>query len=158
MKNIVLYFISLLFYGTVFSQLSAEQLLNDFNKLNWLEGIWERTNAKPGNTGMEKWVKQSKDVWWGLGISMKGNDTLFAEKLKLVIKDGFIYYVADVPENKQPVYFKMTEITSNGFTCENPEHDFPEKINYHLDGSKLSAVISGKGRSITFTFEKKKPD
>jgi hypothetical protein len=39
-------------------------------------------------------------------------------KFKLVIKDNNIYYVADVPENKQPVDFKLIEISEMAFTCE----------------------------------------
>jgi hypothetical protein len=50
------------------------------------------------------------------------------EMITVLIRDDAIYYVADVPQNQQPVYFKFTEITESGFACENPDHDFPKKI------------------------------
>jgi len=127
----------------------------DFEKLQWLEGNWTRTNAKPGRSGHERWVKTSESEWRGWGVSMSGNDTTFVEKLKLVIRDNTINYVADVPENKGVVYFKFTELTGDRFTCENPEHDFPKKIFYERNGNKLKAVVSGNGKSIEYLFEKK---
>jgi hypothetical protein len=77
------------------------------------------------------------------------------EKLKLVIKDDNIYYVADIAENKEPVYFKLTTITGNSFVCENPQHDFPKMISYQKDGNKIKATISGDGKSFEYLFEKK---
>jgi hypothetical protein len=85
---------------------------------------------------------------------MNGNDTAFVEKLKLVIKDDNIYYVADIVENKQPVYFRFTSLTNDGFVCENPQHDFPKKISYRKDGEKIMATISGDGKSIDYLFER----
>ena len=86
---------------------------------------------------------------------MKGNDTAFVEKTKLVIISNLIYYVADVPGNKEPVYFKLTSINDNEFIVENAAHDFPKKITYTRDGSKLKATISGDGKSIDYFFERK---
>ncbi len=110
--------------------------------------------AKPGRNSNERWIRISGTEWQGFGLSMKGQDTAVLEKLKLIIKDDSIYYVADVPENNQPVYFKLTEISENAYTCENVEHDFPKKIIYQRDGKKLKATISGNGTSIDYWFEK----
>jgi hypothetical protein len=128
--------------------------LSDFNKLSWLTGTWNRTNTKPGRTAHERWEKTGNTEMQGWGVNLKGQDTLFVEKLKLVIKDDHLYYVADVPENKQPVYFKLTEITKESFVCENPDHDFPKKITYLLEGTKLKATISGNGKAIDYWFER----
>jgi hypothetical protein len=86
---------------------------------------------------------------------MKGNDTAFVEKTKLIIKDNSIYYVADVPGNEEPVYFKLTAITDQSFTCQNSQHDFPKKIIYIMQGSVLKATISGNGNSIEYLFKRK---
>jgi len=127
----------------------------DFKKLDWLEGTWTRLEMKPGRTGYESWQKISTTEWNGSGVNMQGTDTSFVEKLKLVIKDEVIYYVADIAENKEPVYFKLTTITDNGFVGENPQHDFPKKIAYHNEGNKLKATISGDGKSMDYFFEKR---
>jgi hypothetical protein len=50
----------------------------------------------------------------------------------------------------------LTEITYTGFVCENPGHDFPKKISYHVEGHKLKAQISGDGKSVDYIFERAK--
>lgn len=132
----------------------SQKVTNDFAKLAWLEGSWRRTHVKPGQSGSERWTKISGTQLSGLGLTMKGEDTVAIEKLKLITKDENIFYVADVPENKEPVYFKLTEISETSFTCENPDHDFPKKIVYQKDDKKLKATISGNGKSIDYFFEK----
>ena len=99
---------ALLFSVTLLrGQSTAAPTSSDFKKLSWLEGTWTRTDSKPGRSGHERWVKSSNTEWRGWGVSLSGKDTAYVEKLKLVIKDGFICYVADVPENKQAVYFQV---------------------------------------------------
>jgi hypothetical protein len=126
----------------------------DFEKLRWVEGVWIRTNTKAGRIAHERWMTNGDNELIGFGVTMKGTDTLFFEKMKIVSRKDGIFYVADVPENKAPIDFRITEISINGFTCENPEHDFPKKITYQKDGSKMRANTSGNGKSIDFLFEK----
>lgn len=123
-------------------------------KLSWLEGTWNRTNVKAGHTAHERWVRTNQSGFQGWGVSMNGVDTSFVEKLKIITKDNEVYYVADVPDNKELTYFKVTELTDTGFVCEAPEHDFPKKISYQVSGRKLKATISGNGKSIDYFFEK----
>lgn len=128
----------------------------DFTKLSWLEGTWTRTNVtKPGRSAHERWEKSSEHELRGYGVTLQGQDTIFLEKITVLINDNAIFYVADVPQNQQAVYFKFTEITKSGFVCENPEHDFPKKISYQLEGDKLKAQISGNGKAIDYWFELK---
>ncbi len=152
MKRLI-YFFVFLFFITVSA--GSQQLLASLEKLNWLEGDWIRTNTKPGRSGSEHWQKISATEWQGTGITMKGTDTSFVEKLKLVANDGAIFYVADVTGNNGQVFFKFTRFDENGFTCENPRHDFPKKIDYQRNGNSLKATISGDGKSIEYLFEKK---
>ena len=139
-----------------YSLKSFPQTANDFSKLKWLVGEWRRTNITAGTSGLEKWVINSPVEMQGWGITMKGSDTSFIEKTKLLIKEGHIYYVADVLENKEPIYFKLVNINENKFTCENSLHDFPKKITYTRDGDFLKATISGNAKSIDYFFERKR--
>ena len=147
MKNILV----LLIVGVAFQSTAQTSL----SKLEWLIGSWARTNAKAGRSGVEVWMKTSDQEFVGKGINLRGTDTTYVEKLKLISRNNKIYYVADVPENKEPVLFEMTSQTGTNVVFENPAHDFPKKIAYNLDGSKLKATISGDGKSIDFLFEKK---
>lgn len=145
MKKTTLY----LFVLTI-TQLTFSQSINDFK---WMEGNWKRHNAKPGTSAFEVW-KKTKAGYEGLGVSMKGTDTTFVEKLKIVKKDGNIYYVADVSANAEPTYFKITSVSEGGFVSENPEHDFPKKIEYILEGTRMTAIISAGEKKMGFVFEK----
>lgn len=148
-------FLTILTVFTVNSFCQSQKVADDFKKLEWLSGVWVRTNAPPNRIGNERWVKISTIEWQGFGLTMKGQDTVSVEKLKMVIKDDAIYYVAEVPENKQPVYFKLTEISENRFVVENPEHDFPKKIIYQKDGDKLRATIADNTKSVDYFFQRK---
>ncbi|TRW27094.1 hypothetical protein FMM05_00135 [Flavobacterium zepuense] len=149
----ITYFLSVLLLITIsiHGQTSQQQTLS---KIEWLTGKWNRTNGKPGQTGVENWIKQSRDKFVGNGITLKGRDTIFSEKLQIIAQKDGIYYVAYVEENKKPVYFKFTEISDTGFVCENATHDFPKKISYQMTGKKLKVVVSGNGKSIDFEFIK----
>ena len=151
MKRSVL-FCLFIFFSTV---CSAQSTSADLKQLQWLEGEWNRTNAKPGRSGIKKWITNSPTEMQGWGISLRGTDTAFVEKLKIIVKDNHVYYVADVPQNKGVVLFKLTKTTGNEFVFENPEHDFPKQITYTKEGAKLKASISGNGKVIDYLFEKK---
>jgi hypothetical protein len=126
----------------------------DLKKMEWLLGYWNRTNGLAEHRSFEQWEKVSDTEWKGLGITLSKTDTLVVEKIKLVLREKNVYYVADVPDNKEPVHFKLTEISNDGFVCENPEHDFPQKIVYRRTGTTLKATISGGGKPLDYIFEK----
>lgn len=134
--------------------ISSALQAQSISELSWLTGTWNRTNVKAGRSAHERWVKTAEG-FQGWGVNLNGADTTFVEKLRIVTKDNKLYYVADVPQNKELTYFLMTEVSANSFTCENPQHDFPKKIVYQLDGNKLKAMISGNGKSMDYFFERK---
>ena len=153
-NNILLPILFALIFSGAKSQSVNNPAHSTIDQLKWLEGTWTRTNSKAGQSGLEIWKKVSSTELSGRGITMHGSDTAFVEKLRIVVRDGNLFYVADIPENQKPIYFRLTEVKKNGFICENPEHDFPKKIAYGLKGNKLHAIISGNGKSMEFFFEK----
>lgn len=135
---------------------NKDGIKTEFEQLYWLHGTWSQTNlTKPGQAIVEQWIKSGDYELKGHSTTTQNGDTVYLERITLLIKDHAIYYVADVPQNKQPVYFKLTSLTSNGFTCENPGHDFPKKISYQLTGSQLKATVSGNGKSFNYLYVKK---
>ena len=123
-----------------------------FKKLEWLTGKWIRTNSSAGQSGYETWDKVSDLKLSGKGNTLKGKEVIFTENLELTVKENDIFYVVTVSGETEPVYFKLTEINNNGFTCENPKHDFPKKIIYSHSGNRAKAVISGDGKSVDYNF------
>jgi Domain of unknown function (DUF6265) len=135
----------------------SDKTKSDFSSLSWLEGKWTSSSVKkPGRTNFETWKKTSEYELVGKGVTLQGEDTVFIEKLRIVIEGNEIHYVADVPENPDPVHFVFTKIGTNLFICENPQHDFPKKISYQLEGYTLKAQTSGNGKVQEFVFTKAK--
>jgi hypothetical protein len=147
---------------TVFFTLSAYCLQGqpvtadsmDLKKIEWLCGEWTQNNGKEGKVSRERWLKTPEGLD-GLSVTISGTDTLFVEKMKIISRNGVLFYVADVPSNKGSVYFRFTALHDLGFTCENPAHDFPKKITYSMEANVLVATISGDGKSIPYTFERR---
>lgn len=123
----------------------------------WLLGSWQRINVKPGRTTTEIWKRVSPTEFYGIGISIEKGDTVFVEKLKILLKDGEAYYSAEVSHNEDPVLFKLTSSENNNLVYENPKHDFPKIITYKKTGDNtMTATISGDGKAIDFNFKKLK--
>lgn len=139
------------FFLLVSAQIGFAQSID---QLEWLVGKWQRANTRPGSQAFESWQK-SNEALIGIGVTLKGTDTVFVEKLKIVLKDGALNYVADVAQNGKPIFFKITSMNEKGFVSENPTHDFPKKIEYRLENDQLTATISGDGKAIPFVFQKK---
>ncbi|MBO9633381.1 MAG: hypothetical protein J7578_09700 [Chitinophagaceae bacterium] len=129
----------------------------NLKKLDWLTGTWKRLDMKAGRSGSERWVKVSPTEWQGWGVSMRGNDTSFVEKLRIIAKDNLIFYVADIKENKDIVYFQFVSLDEDHFVCENPAHDFPKRIEYHFKNNQLQAAVSGNGKTLPYLFERVNP-
>lgn len=133
---------------------NVEEDDKSLEQLGWLIGEWQRMNTKPNRTAFEIWTKESPVKFSGTGLTLQGQDTVFVETLSLTFKNDKLYYIAEVSHNKEPTYFEVTQISDKGFVCENPQHDFPKKIEYTLYENRLTAIISGDGKSIPFRFVK----
>jgi len=137
--------------GTAAAQDTA---VDPISRLGWLEGRWERLNALPGQTAYEEWSIQPGGLT-GKGYALQESDTVFVEYLSILRIAEKLYYVAEVSHNAEPTRFEIIRITDSGFVSENPRHDFPKKIEYlRIGPERLQAIISGNGRSSTFTFRK----
>jgi len=153
MKSSCLLYLILLAANSLTAQTNSEKIKSDFQSLSWLEGNWTSSNnIKPGRLTIESWKKTGEYEYTGKGATLQGSDTVFMEKLRIIIAGNEIHYVADVVENQNPVHFVFTTIGPNIFICENPQHDYPKKISYQLIGHTLKAQTSGNGKVNEFVF------
>lgn len=124
---------------TAYSQNNA-----DMQKLLWIVDKW--VSQSENSTSYEHWEKTNETLYTGGSETIKNGDTVFAEKLKIELIEGKVYYIADVAHNPAPVKFLLTEVNENSAIFENPEHDFPQKITYINENGILHAVIEGPGK------------
>ncbi|WP_448697985.1 DUF6265 family protein [Mucilaginibacter sp. AW1-3] len=120
-----------------------------------LSGRWEM-QTKKGIFG-ESWKKVSADELQSTGYSIKGKDTTWLEKVQLIKKPDGIYYIPTVKDENggKAVPFKLISSVNNEFIFSNPQHDFPQRVIYHLvKPDSLHAWIDGqyKGKYVKQDF------
>jgi hypothetical protein len=127
--------------------------------LEWMLGNWQKLSS--GTITYETWTKLDDTYFEGYNerVSRKSKKVLFTETLKLVKIGNEIYYIALVKENDNPISFKLTELDSAKAVFENPDHDFPQSIQYELlENGNLKATVGGienkKKRSFELVFKK----
>lgn len=132
---------------------ASESVHPNLQPLTWMLGSWQRVGLPEGTSGYERWHMDG-GAFVGVGTKLKDQRVVFEEKLRLETDNGDVFYVADVAENAKPVRFRLVTQTEHSAIFENPEHDFPKRIAYRLDGDRLEVVTSGDGREIVFRFKR----
>jgi hypothetical protein len=102
-----------------------------YAQLQQLNGTWIMQTAK--GPLYESWAKTGENEMQGGSYKINGRDTVHFEIVKLSRQSDGIFYVPVVNENNdKPVAFKMISSINNNFVFENKEHDFPQRIIYHI--------------------------
>ncbi len=129
---------------------------------DWLEGTWSGLAADSTGHG-EVWTRQNDTVYAGYGFRTKNGSRMITETLALVLGTDSSWYSARVRDqnDNRVIRFRLTTLDTAGFVCENPDHDFPTRIEYMHRGTiphdSLVAVVSGPGEGnnrheFTFAF------
>ena len=121
-----------------------------------LAGCWERNDR--GSLITEMWMKPAGTSLIGSGRTVKNGKTTDYEFLRIEQREDAIYYVAKPRTNAQETAFKLKTSSINEFVFENPEHDFPQRILYKINGDSLAARIDGtrNGKTSGFDFPMKR--
>jgi len=154
MRTIPVRTATLLFFSIFALTLAAQ---GPWDGLQKLSGTWKRD----GKSSFEKWESVAPDVLLGEGYAIKPDgEKKTREYLRLVRQDdGNIVYQATVPDQNDSatIDFPLTFFTSTSWTFENPEHDFPQSIEYLFqDDETLRVTLSGSagGQSMTWWFNR----
>ena len=116
-----------------------------------LAGCWERNER--GSLINEMWMKPAGTSMIGSGRTVKNGKTTDFEFLRIEQREDAIYYVAKPRTNAQETAFKLKTWSANDFVFENPEHDFPQRILYKMNGNSLVARIEGTRNGKTSGFD-----
>ncbi len=121
-----------------------------------LTGVWIQQFDSSVHR-VESWMALNDSSYLGFGVLVESDDTIFREDLKILRVGKKWYYVADVDENPEPVFFRLDSIRRSGFVAKNPIHDFPNRIHYTLNKKQLHVEVSGSTSDVLI-FEFKKSD
>jgi hypothetical protein len=135
---------------------SSAQGTGDGPGLTWLEGRWCGGDASMRTE--ETWLPDHGDMHFGLSRTVKDGRVVAFEFLRIAMADGAATYLAQ-PGGSPPTAFARTDGGEQWVRFENPQHDFPRRIEYRRTGDSMTAEIAGPGRdgqeqAIAFEFRR----
>ena len=124
------------------------------DRLAWLAGSW---TGKIGSSSIEeRWSPIAGGAMLAISRTVSGSRMSAFEYLRIVERDGGLVYIAQ-PNGRTATEFVLTKIEDGRAVFENPQHDFPQRIEYARIGeSGLRATISdlAGGRAQNFEFKR----
>jgi hypothetical protein len=112
-------------------------------RFDWLSGHW--CGERAGELLEEFWLPPEGDLALGVGRTVKSGVTTSHEFLRIETRDGVTSLTA-FHDNQPPTPFKLTAAGADWARFENPQHDFPKRIEYRRTASGLRAEIAGPGK------------
>ncbi len=145
-------FITLALFNTLANPLAAsESTPPATTTLDWLAGCWS------GDSGEECWLRADGGLMVGVNRSPGGS---MFEFLRITQEDdgAWIYHAS--PKGRCPATaFTATHVDTQRVVFENPQHDFPQRIEYWLDDSdhlhaRISADRDGTTQAVEITWQR----
>jgi hypothetical protein len=113
------------------------------DRLAWLGGCWEA--SAEGRVTIEMWMPPAGGLMVGASRTVANGRARAYEHLRLHIDGEQLVYTA-IPSGQTETAFRSTALGDSGFTVENPQHDFPQRITYHRTGQDtMTARVEGPG-------------
>lgn len=121
--------------------LAAEDASID--QLSWMEGLWVGGGGDAPEAE-ELWTAPKGGLMLGLHRDVGPGDRVFFEFLRIAeTPDGLVYFAS--PKGREATAFTVVETAPRRVVFENPDHDFPQRIGYRLDGENtLVGWIEGE--------------
>ena len=121
------------------------------DRLAWLSGCWQ---SEGGNqTTVEMWMPPQGGLMVGASRTVAADRAHAYEHLRIRADRDHIVYTA-IPSGQDEADFRSVEVSDSGFTVENLEHDFPQRIIYRRTAPDLLMVrVEGPGPNGTRGFD-----
>lgn len=119
---------------------------DSLDSLSWINDTW--SVKSPTNVTTEVWHQVSDASFEGLGQSVDSGTgkVTFSESLRIVLMEAEIFFLAKVAENPFPVAFKLVECADQMAVFSNPNHDFPQRLEYRIETKQtMRVIVSAKG-------------
>ena len=123
-----------------------------------MAGLW--TGVKDGVEMEESWLPPKGNSMLGVHRDVKNNRTTSFEFFRIEAgADGITYWAS--PRSKPPTPFRMIELSGKKVVFENPQHDFPQRVIYWLEGdnalhAKIEGTFKGQASSEEWVWKRDK--
>jgi hypothetical protein len=148
--------IAILVFLVIGFTMRAEAAPPDLAELAWLAGSW--TGVDQGVEMEEFWQAPKGKSMLGLHRDIAKGRTVSFEFLRIEATAEAITYWGS-PEGRPATPFRLVELKGKRVVFENPEHDFPQRIIYWLDGdgalhAKIEGTQGGKNSSMEWSWRR----
>jgi hypothetical protein len=109
----------------------------------WLSGHW--CSQSEAQLIEEYWMPPEGNLVLGVGRTVKAGKTVTFEFMRIATRDGATNYLA-MHDGLPAVAFRLTASGADWARFENPQHDFPTRVEYRRTSSGLHAEIAGPGK------------
>lgn len=110
--------------------------------LDWMAGHW--CMHLGDNTFEEFWLSPHLGQTIGLGRAISGEHVGTFEYMRIVEVESVRKFIAQ-PDGAEPTTFLEVDSGADWIRFENPDHDFPQRVEYRREDDRLHAIISGPG-------------
>lgn len=143
------------FAGPIVPNAAADDERATAADLAWLAGCWRQEREE--QLTEECWLEPRDGMMVGIN-RVTGGKRPFFEFLRIADSGGGLAYLAD-PSGQEPAAFPMIESANHRVVFENPEHDFPQRIIYWLDGeqtlhARIEGVVDGEKRGGDWVYQR----
>ncbi|GAB5439876.1 MAG: hypothetical protein Fues2KO_02250 [Fuerstiella sp.] len=125
-------------------------------QLRWMLGQWTQSTSR--SITHEIWEDVGGGVFRGSGRVLSAADRVERSRESLLLAEmaGDVYYIAKVKSNPYPVPFKLVDSSAQNAVFENPDHDFPKRLEYRRteQGGLNVTVSDGGSKSFVIAFTK----
>lgn len=109
----------------------------------WMSGHW---CSRLGESAIDEyWLPAAGDLALGVGRTVKAGKVTTYEFMRIETHDGVTRYVS-LHDGQPATAFRLTDSGADWARFENPQHDFPKRIEYRRNADGLHAEIAGPGR------------
>ncbi len=106
----------------------------------WMAGAW-CTEGPASDRTCEYWTPNSGGLMIGASITTKGGKAVSFEQARIAPVDGTPVYFAS-PEGGPAVAFRAVASDGKSVTFAKPDHDYPQRVRYWMEGETLIAEIA----------------
>lgn len=125
-------------------------------QLRWLLGQWTQSTSR--SITHETWEDVGGGVFRGSGRVLSAADRVERSRESLLLAEmaDDVYYIAKVKSNPYRVPFKLVDSSAQHAVFENPDHDFPKRLEYRRteQGGLNVTVSDGGSKSFVIAFTK----
>lgn len=142
MHSTLMCILNLLALGTLLTCTAAGES-KAAGALDWITGHWCADSG--GEFVEEHWLSSRGGLLLGVGRTVRGGKVVSFEFLRIESNAFVTHYLAQ-PQGGAPTAFRMTASGADWARFENPDHDFPTRVEYRRTADGLHAEVAGLGK------------